>query len=207
MGRHRGHVCSRVRGRGRHRAFRCCGVAVGAWRRVRTVPDLQQRTVALRTAPPGDRSWLPSQVCRPHARSEDAAVIGAFGRSRPDLDDFQPPTLETLRGAVARNWRSPGRGPLPGSWRWSRRMGTGTGPARSRGPRSPPGRNGLARQTPRPSHARQVSPCRSRTPQGRMDLSPRPSSFSWPSSGLGAREEGEAPTHGMARPMGGCNAR
>jgi alanine racemase len=30
-------------------------------------------------------------------------VIGAFGRSRPDLGDFQPPTLETLPLAVARN--------------------------------------------------------------------------------------------------------
>jgi alanine racemase len=30
-------------------------------------------------------------------------VTGAFGRSRPDLDDCQPPTLETLPEAVARN--------------------------------------------------------------------------------------------------------
>src|SRR4029453_14983513 len=119
MGRHRGHVCSRVGGRGRHRAFRCYDVAVGAWHRVRVVPDLQQRAGAIRTAPPGDRTWLPSQVCRPHARPEDAAVTGAFGRSRPDLGDFQPPTLETLPEMVARNgWRSPGRGPVPGSWRW-----------------------------------------------------------------------------------------
>jgi hypothetical protein len=30
-------------------------------------------------------------------------VTGAFGRSRADLGDFQPPTLETLPDAVARN--------------------------------------------------------------------------------------------------------
>jgi hypothetical protein len=30
-------------------------------------------------------------------------VTSAFGRSRPDLGDFQPPTLETLPEAVARN--------------------------------------------------------------------------------------------------------
>ena len=30
-------------------------------------------------------------------------MTGAFGRSCPDLGDFQPPTLETLPEAVARN--------------------------------------------------------------------------------------------------------
>jgi hypothetical protein len=30
-------------------------------------------------------------------------VTGAFGRSCPDLGDFQPPTLETLPEAVAWN--------------------------------------------------------------------------------------------------------
>ena len=30
-------------------------------------------------------------------------MSGAFGRSRPDLGDFQPPTLATLPEAVARN--------------------------------------------------------------------------------------------------------
>jgi hypothetical protein len=84
MGRHRGDVCSRIGGRDRHRAFRCHGVAVAAWCRVRTVPDIPQRAVALRTTPPGDRSWLPSHVCQPNARSEDAAVTGAFRGSGPD---------------------------------------------------------------------------------------------------------------------------
>ena len=30
-------------------------------------------------------------------------MTGAFGRSRPELGDFQPPTLETLPEGVARN--------------------------------------------------------------------------------------------------------
>ena len=54
--------------------FRCHGVAVRARRRVRAVPDLQQRTLALRTAPRSQRSRLPSHVRRPYARSKDAAV-------------------------------------------------------------------------------------------------------------------------------------
>ena len=88
---------SRVRGRGRHRVLRCHGVAVGARRRVRAVPDLRQRALALRTAPRGDRSWLPAHVCRPHARSEDAAVTGAVGRSRPGPGDFRPPTCGSVK--------------------------------------------------------------------------------------------------------------
>ena len=74
MGGHPQHVCSRVGGRGRHRALRCHGVAVRARRRVRAVPDLRQRTLALRTAPRSHRSRLPSHVRRPYARSKDAAV-------------------------------------------------------------------------------------------------------------------------------------
>jgi hypothetical protein len=114
MGRHRGHVCSRVGGRSRHRAFRCYGVAVGAWRRVRTVPDLQQRALALRTAPQGDRSWLPSQVRRPHARPEDAAVTGALGRSRPDLGDFPAAHVGNApRGGRKERGDRPGADPCP----------------------------------------------------------------------------------------------
>ena len=67
-------VSSRVRRRGRHRAFQCHGVAVGARRGVRAVPDLRQRTVAFRAAPRSRRSGLPSDVPRPYARSKDAAV-------------------------------------------------------------------------------------------------------------------------------------
>jgi alanine racemase len=40
-------------------------------------------------------------------------VIGAFGRSRPDFDDFQPPTLETLPEAVVGTCDRPGAGPCP----------------------------------------------------------------------------------------------
>ena len=79
MGGHPQHVCSRVGGRGRHRALRCHGVAVRARRRVRAVPDLQQRTLALRTAPRSHRSRLPSHVRRPYARSKDAAVTSTLG--------------------------------------------------------------------------------------------------------------------------------
>ena len=74
MGRHPRHVCSRVGGRGRHRALRCHGVAVRTRRRVRAVPDLPQRTLALRTPPRSHRSRLPFHVRRPDARSKDAAV-------------------------------------------------------------------------------------------------------------------------------------
>ena len=52
----------------------CHGVAVRARRRVRAVPDLRQRTLALRTAPRSRRSRLPAHVRRPDARPEDAAV-------------------------------------------------------------------------------------------------------------------------------------
>ena len=68
------HVRARVGGRGRHRAGRRHGVAVRARRRVRAVPDLPQRALALRAAPRGRRSRLPAHVRRPDARSEDAAV-------------------------------------------------------------------------------------------------------------------------------------
>src|SRR4030095_11536785 len=45
----------------------------------RAVPDLPQRTLALRTAPPSHRSRLPAHVRRPHARSQDAAVTSPPG--------------------------------------------------------------------------------------------------------------------------------
>ena len=70
-------VPSRVGGRGRHRAPRRHGVALRTRREVRAMPDLQQRTLALRTAPRSHRSRLPSHVRRPYARSKDAAVTGA----------------------------------------------------------------------------------------------------------------------------------
>src|SRR4051812_14283494 len=80
MGRHPQPVGSRLRGRGRHRALRCRRVAVRPRRRVRAVPDLRQRALALRAAPGGPRSRLPCHVRRPDARSKDA--------NRLDIIDF-----------------------------------------------------------------------------------------------------------------------
>jgi hypothetical protein len=76
------------RGRGRHRALRRHGVAIRARRRVRAVPDLPQRTLALRTAPRSHQPWLSFHVCQPHARSKDAAVTSTLGAetSRLSLD-------------------------------------------------------------------------------------------------------------------------
>src|SRR3954447_16070704 len=74
MGRHPKHVRARAGGRGRHRALRCRGVAVRPRRRVRAVPDLRQRVLALRAAPGGHRSRLPGHVRRPCARPKDAAM-------------------------------------------------------------------------------------------------------------------------------------
>ena len=62
-----GHVPTRVGRRGRHRVARSNDVALRAWRRVRAVPGLPQRALALRTAPQGDRSRLPD-LCTPTPR-------------------------------------------------------------------------------------------------------------------------------------------
>ena len=55
MGSHSRHVFSCVGGRGRHRALPRHGVAVQTRRRVRAMPDLQERALALRTAPRSHR--------------------------------------------------------------------------------------------------------------------------------------------------------
>ena len=73
------HVSGR---RGRHRAFRCYGLAVRARRPLRAVPDPQQRSLALRTSPRSDRSWLPCDPCRHPARPEDAAVTDALAHAQ-----------------------------------------------------------------------------------------------------------------------------
>src|SRR6266508_1070312 len=103
MGSHPRHVSSRVGARDRHRALRRHGVAVRARRRVRAVPDLQQRTLALRTAPQSHRSRLPAHVCRPDARSKDAAVTSTLGISQPRSVDLLPPTLQTVPEAIGKN--------------------------------------------------------------------------------------------------------
>jgi len=56
--------------------------AAGARRRGRAVPDLPQRTLALRTASRSHQPWLSSHVCRPHARSKDAAVTSTLDTER-----------------------------------------------------------------------------------------------------------------------------
>ena len=114
MGGHRRDVCSCVGGRGRHRALRCHGVAVRTRRRVRAVPDLQQRTLALRTAPRSHRTRLPSRIRRPYARSKDAG-IGSRGASwfiaRPARLTVR---VSRIRGRRERPFR-PRPGPVSGA--------------------------------------------------------------------------------------------
>ena len=62
VGGHAGDVAARVGGGGRHRAHRGGGVAGRARRRLRAVPDLRQRAVALRAAPRGGRRRLPGPM-------------------------------------------------------------------------------------------------------------------------------------------------
>jgi hypothetical protein len=99
VGRHPHHVCSRIGGSGRYRALRCHRVALRTRLQVRALPDLQERTLALRAAPPCDRSSLPSHVCRPHARSEDAAVTGAFAPRASQARAGGPPRTTCCRAA------------------------------------------------------------------------------------------------------------
>ena len=66
-------------------------------------------------------------------------MIGAFGRSRPDLSDFQPPTLEMLPEAAARNVAIARARTRARIMAMVKADGYGTGPARSRRPRSPRG--------------------------------------------------------------------
>ena len=52
----------------------CRGLAVRPRRRLRAVPDLPERALALRAAPRRGRAWLPGRVCRPVARPADEPV-------------------------------------------------------------------------------------------------------------------------------------
>ena len=54
-----------------------------ARRRVRALPDLRQRALALRAAPGGHRSRLPAHVRRPDPRPKDAAVTTRRARWPP----------------------------------------------------------------------------------------------------------------------------
>jgi hypothetical protein len=94
VGGHRGHVCSRAGGRGRHRAPRCHGVPVRARRHVRAVPDPPRPTLARRTAPPSHRCRLPAHVRRPYARSEWAREA----RPRSVRPAARAAEIQTLNG-------------------------------------------------------------------------------------------------------------
>src|SRR5919109_360595 len=121
MGGHRGDVSTRLGRRGRHRALRCDGVAVRTWCRVRAVPGLQERTLALRTAHQCDRSWLPAFVCRPHPGPEDAAVTGSEQGQTMAQD-----TVETGQGGAGR--RDTGAGTWRAGIRRAIRIGSRPGP-------------------------------------------------------------------------------
>ena len=87
MGRHPRHVCSRVGGRGRHRALRCHGVAVRARRRVRAVPDLRQRSPGTTNCAPTP-SITVARPCTPTRRtirgcSSDSAEEKPTAAGRP----------------------------------------------------------------------------------------------------------------------------
>ena len=80
MGRHAGHVRPRVGRRGRYRARRGYGLAFPTRLKVRALPDLPERTVALRAATEGDRARLPVHVRRRGPRSTDAALTEELER-------------------------------------------------------------------------------------------------------------------------------
>ncbi len=130
MGGHPQHVCPRVGGRGRHWALRCHGVAVRARRRVRAMPDLQQRALALRSAPRSLRSRLPVHVRRPYARSKSwgkplnpacstppyvrlgasrteqkGRYAGVFQSRLPDSNRRPPPHHEREEGSIHAGFR------------------------------------------------------------------------------------------------------
>src|SRR5215211_5362711 len=106
VGGHPRDVCARVGGRGRHRALRCRGVVVRARRRVRAMPDLRQRAMALRAAPGGDRSRLPGHVRRPDARSEDAAAMSRSTETQPLYVTAWRPAGRLETQSSAATWRA-----------------------------------------------------------------------------------------------------
>ena len=110
VGRHAVDVGARLR---RH------GVAVRTRRRVRAVPDLRQRTLALRAAPRSRRSRLPAHVRRPDARSADAAVSRCSESPSTAASRTRPTCSTSWRLASGSCPRSPRRRcPKPTSiWR------------------------------------------------------------------------------------------
>jgi alanine racemase len=125
-------------------------------------------------------------------------VIGAFGRSRPDLGDFQPPTLETLPLAVARNVA------IARAWTRARIMavvkadGYGHGACTVAQAAVAAGAEWLGTTDIAEASEPRATGLNVQIPHSTMRdglESGRPS-FSWPSSALGAREGAEKPTHG-----------
>ncbi|VXB79816.1 hypothetical protein MICRO8M_60075 [Microbacterium sp. 8M] len=84
LGRHSGDLAAREGRGGRHRALRGRGLAAPPRCRVRAVPHIRQRAVALRAEPVGGRGRVSGDVPRPHRGSADAGVsrVAAHGRSR-----------------------------------------------------------------------------------------------------------------------------
>jgi hypothetical protein len=146
MGGRPQHVCSRVGGRGRHWALRCHGVAVRARRRVRAVPDLHERTLALRTAPGSDRSPLPVHVRRPYTRSKDAAVTQDRHR-RPRRGHFAARDRPRLRVHVHTSPAEQGWVPRASVRCWHRERGAQPAEgAGERGRRAASNRRTIARR-------------------------------------------------------------
>ena len=94
LGGHPRHVRPRVGRRGRHRALRCRGVAVRARRRVRAVPDLRQRALALRAAPRGRRRTA-ALPCTPTRRT----IRGCSSDTTRRLGHWPPSPLVALISA------------------------------------------------------------------------------------------------------------
>jgi hypothetical protein len=173
------------------------------------VPDLQQRAVALRTAPPGDRSWLPSHVCRSHARSEDAAVIGAFGRSRPDHVTSSRPRWKRSQRRSQGTWRSPGRGTRARIMAVVKADGYGHGACTVAQPAVAAGAEWVGRTDIAEASELRATGLTVQIPHStcRMDLSPRPSLLLVALVSPWSQGRSRNTNPWVARPMGGYDAR
>ena len=79
-------------------ALRCHGVAIQTRRQIRGVPDLPQRTLALRATSQRRRSRLPGHVRRPYAGSTDAPMICTLGIERPSTQS--PDARDKMRRSL-----------------------------------------------------------------------------------------------------------
>ena len=133
-------------------------------------------------------------------------MIVAFGRSRPDLGDFEPPTLERLPEAVVGNVRSPGARTRARIMAVVKADAYGHGSCTVALAAVAAGAEWLGT-----TDVAEVSELRATGLTGQIPhsttqdgLESAPVHPSRGSSGLGAREVGETLTHGRARPMAGC---